>query len=81
MNSNSRLRKKWNPWQTSLRTLLLVATGIGTLAGIFGPTVARRIREFNSVPPELQPIDVRVNVRFSGEDSNGYFESAETPLH
>ena len=65
----------------SLRWLLLGATAVGMLSGIFGPTVLRVIREYNSAPPPLPEIPVQFNTRVHEDESNGYFESAETPLH
>ena len=79
MNESSQ-RRRWNPWQLSLRTLLLVTIGMGTFLGIFGQDIVLAIREYSSAE-EYPPLQVPANVKSYDDESNGYFESAETPLH
>jgi hypothetical protein len=78
MNRNPQ-RRRWVPWQTSLRTLLLVTIGMGTFLGIFGDDIVRAIREY-STPPQYPPLQIPANTKSLEDESNGYFESAETPL-
>jgi hypothetical protein len=82
MSRKARRRWRWIPWQTSLRTLLVVTLAAGTLGGLVGPDLVRVIRERQTAPaptpPTLTPIPLQVH---DYEDlSNGYFESAESPL-
>ena len=79
----SRSRGSSRPWiQTSLRGLLVFSLVTGTLLGMFGPQIARQLREWRSRPPPPPPattVPAWLELR-QQDESNGYFESAETPL-
>jgi hypothetical protein len=72
-------------WQASLRTLLLFTLVTGTIAGLYGPDMVRAVRKWQTAPPQPPPqpasVQVPVWLKVRAEDqSDGYFESAETPL-
>lgn len=69
-------------WQTSLRTLLIAALATGAVAGLFGPTILQTLRAWRPAPPQPPPVTVPAWLpKRERDESDGYFESAETPLY
>ena len=68
-------------WQTSLRNLLIATVMTGTLAGLFGPAILRTLRAWRPAPPQPPAVPVPAWLpKRQLDESDGYFESAETPL-
>jgi hypothetical protein len=69
-----RNRYFWFP-QFSLRILLLSTLVLGALAGVFGPSVAEMMRQWDATEPS-GPWEIE----YRSLEPMGYFESAESPL-
>ena len=83
MNNSQVTHRRRKLWQTSLRSLFLFMLLTGTMAGLFGPRLVRSLREWNweAEPQPPPPLQVPAWVKLREEDqSDGYYESAETPL-
>jgi hypothetical protein len=70
--------------QFALRTLALGGLLVGTVAGLWGPKMAKSIRTWLEPPPaKVQQPFVLPMTQNRGEwdpSRTGYYESAETPL-
>jgi len=75
---SSRRQRRW--WQFSLRSLLLAVVVVGPILGFLGPPLVRSLREWSPSGDATKP-PASLAPHADHHDSDGYFESAETPLY
>jgi hypothetical protein len=67
-------------WQFSLRSFLLAALLVGPSAGVVGPIIRDAITEWKP-PPRRMPSRVLNRPAPPSPESEGYYETGETPLY
>ena len=69
-------RRHWR-WQFRLGTLLIVATVVGCLAGVFGPPLVQWLRRPRPIRTSAFPLP---RATFADDLDDFYLEPAETPF-
>ena len=67
-------------WQFSLRSFLVVVLIVGPITGVVVPIILDAITEWKP-PPQQMPSRVIPQPHTASTDSEGYYESGETPLN